>query len=178
MPLPALADTGFSLMPRQGLRSLAIGAGAGLGFGCWMALADATVFAAAVPASQQGLLALGHTGLRIVMFARGALLDEVVLRLVAQTGLVWAIMAATGKRGGAAAWPAILLTALVLWPLWALDYFAGLDWSVLTVLREVTLHGAAGVLWGWLCWRHGWLAGVAGHIGAHVALQPLLELMA
>jgi hypothetical protein len=47
----------------------------------------------------------------------------------------------------------------------------------MTLLREVTLHGAAGVLWGWIYWRYGWLSGLTGHLCAHLSLQPLLSVM-
>jgi len=174
--LPSFSDTGFSLYPRQGARSLTIGLAAGLAFGCWMAAADATVFASAVPASQQAILASTTAVERIAAYARGALGDEIALRLIVMTVLVWLLMAISRKRGKAVHWAAIVLTAFVAWPLWASAYVTSLDWSALTVLREVLLHSAAGTLWGWLCWRHGWLTGLTGHIGAHLALQPLLAL--
>ena len=63
---------------------------------------------------------------------------------------------------------------LVLYPLGTWGYFGTLDWSGETVARELLLHGGQGVLCGWLYWRHGWLAGVTGHICAQLALQPLL----
>jgi hypothetical protein len=46
----------------------------------------------------------------------------------------------------------------------------------LTVVREVALDGTAGVLWGYLYWRHGLGASIAGHLSAHLSLQPLLSL--
>lgn len=176
--LPSFSDTGFSLYPRQGARSLVIGLGAGLAFGGWMALADSIFFASVVPPSQHVVLASTTPLERIAGFARGALGDEIALRLITMTALVWLLMAVTKRRGSGVYWAAIGPTAFVAWPLWASGYVTSLDWSALTVLREVALHGAAGTLWGWLCWRHGWLAGLTGHIGAHLALQPLLALTA
>ncbi len=176
--LPSFSDTGFSLYPRQGARSLAIGLGAGLAFGCWMALADSTLFGAAVPPSQHAILASTTPIERIIAFARGAAGDEIALRLITMTALLWMLMASRQRRGNGVYWAAIGLTAFVAWPLWASAYVTSLDWSALTALREFALHGTAGVLWGWLCWRHGWLAGLTGHIGAHLALQPLLALTA
>ena len=35
-------------------------------------------------------------------------------------------------------------------------------------------YWAVGCVWGWLYWRHGWLAAVTGHAGSHVLLDPLL----
>lgn len=85
-------------------------------------------------------------------------------------------MALRGRADAAAWWTAIALVALVAYPLSALGYFRALDWTAPTAVREAVLHGGAGLLWGWLCRRHGWLAGLAGHLAAHLALQPLLEL--
>ncbi len=175
--LPALSEIDFSLLPRRSLRSLSIAGGAGLAFGAWMAFADAALFAAVVPQVQHDMVAEAGSLARIAWFARGALFDEVQLRLIALPVITWAAMALSGRRGDWLHWLAVLLTAFVAYPVIAYGYFAGLDWSALTVLREVTLHGAAGVLWGWLCWRHGWTAGLVGHVAAHVSLQPLLTVL-
>lgn len=175
--LPALSDIDFSLLPRRGLRSLGFAAGAGLAFGAWMAIADASIFASVVPQLQRDMVAEAGPMARIAWFARGALFDEIQLRLIALPLVTWALMALTKRRGDGVHWLAVFLTAFVAYPLVAHAYFAGLEWSVLTALREVTLHAAAGVLWGWLCWRHGWIAGLVGHVAAHVSLQPLLSLL-
>ncbi|MCW1403487.1 hypothetical protein OKA06_14630 [Novosphingobium sp. MW5] len=175
--LPAFSDIDFSLLPRRSLRSLGIAVGAGLAFGAWMALADASIFASVVPQVQHDMVAEAGPLARIAWFARGALFDEVQLRLIALPLVTWLLMALTKRRGDWVHWLAVLLTAFVAYPLVAHAYFAGLDWSVLAALREVTLHAAAGVLWGWLCWRHGWVAGLLGHIAAHVSLQPLLSVL-
>ncbi len=169
---------GFGILPRQGLRSLAIALIAGLAFGLWMALADAALFAGAVPDVQRLMVAQMSTSERIMWFARGALVDEMIFRLIALTALAWCLALMSGLRGGALAWPAILLTALVVYPLGSWAYLSALEPGALTALRELALHGAAGVLWGWLYWRHGWLSGVTGHIAAHLSLQPLLTLLA
>ena len=34
-----------------------------------------------------------------------------------------------------------------------------------------------GCVWGWLYWRHGWLAAVAGHVLTHPVLDPVLYLV-
>jgi hypothetical protein len=177
MTLPAFRDLGLSLTLRHGARSFAIAVAAGLAFGTWMAFADATLFAGAVPQIQHYMLANLTTLQRIVFAWRGVLYDEVVLRLGAVTLLVW-LAQAGGLAGPARRWPAILAAAFLVWPLTVTPYLGHLQWSVATVLREVLLHGAAGTLWGWLYCRHGWLAGLVGHWAAHLALQPLLGIIA
>ena len=141
-----------------------------------MALADATVLRGAVPEVQHWMVGHLTTSERIAFAWRGLLFDEVVLRLGVVTAGVWFLRALPGWSGWRARWPAILFAAFVAWPLTVLHYLAALDWSAPVALREIVLHGGAGALWGWLYCRHGWLAGVVGHAGAHLALQPLLAL--
>ena len=172
------AELGLALRPRRGLRSLALALGAGLAFGLYMALADATLFAGAIPEVQRQMVAQMPAGERIVWFARGALVDELLYRLIGLTAIAWCLAQVTPWRGGVLVWPAILLAAFALYPAGNWAYFAALEPGPLTVLREIALHGAAGVLWGWLYWRHGWLSGVTGHVAAHLSLQPLLSLLA
>jgi hypothetical protein len=139
-----------------------------------MALADGTVFAAVVPEVQHWMLGTMDLGQRLAFAARGVVFDEIVLRFGVLAALVWALARVRGRTDDATWWVAILIVALAVYPLSAWSYFSALDWSGLTVAREVLLHGGAGALWGWLCWRHGWLAGLAGHLAAHLSLQPLL----
>ena len=35
-------------------------------------------------------------------------------------------------------------------------------------------YWAVGCVWGWLYWKHGWLAAMTGHAGSHLLLNPLL----
>ena len=114
---------------------------------------------------------------RLLFHARGSLVDELVYRLIALTAIAWGLARLARGTRSKVLWAAILLAALVVYPLGNWAYFQSLDPSAMTVLRELALHGSAGVLWGWLYWRHGWLSGVTGHVSAHLALQPLLGAM-
>jgi hypothetical protein len=163
--LRPFAETGCAWGLRHSGRSLALAIGAGLAFGLWMVAADRWVFAAIVPSSQQALF----TGPEYVTIAWLVLRDEVLLRGLVLPLLLWAGL----SRHHLGPPVAILLTALVAWPLLNFGYAGSLTWSALVLSRELTLHVAAGCLWGWLCWRHGWLAGLTGHIAAYGALLPL-----
>ena len=167
-------ETDFSLGPKRGLGSLLIACAAGLGFGAWMALADSTAFAGIIPASQTRLFE--QTPLAVLLPGIGYLVlyDEIVLRLLAMPVLAWLLHVVTGRRSGIIRWTSILVTACLFWPLSSRGYIGTLDWSALTLLREVVLHCAAGTLWGWLCWRHGWVSGLVGHLSAYGTLLPLL----
>lgn len=172
MVLPG--ELGFGLLPRNGWRSLTLAVVLGLAFGAWMALADTTVFASAYPEVQRQMVEQLPVASRIALHARGALVDEVIYRLIGVTAIAWCCALVSRLRGPALAWPAILFAALIAYPLGTWDYFSALEPGAMTVLRALALHGAAGVLWGWLYWRHGWLCAVTGHIAAHLTLQPLL----
>ncbi len=169
-----LSDLGFALLPRNGWRSLALAAGLGLAFGAYMAVADLTVFSGTIPPVQRAMLAPNSLAERLLFFTRGALLDELEYRLIALTAIAWGLARLAKRSVRAATWAAILLTALIVYPLGNWAYFRGLDPTAMTVLREVALHGGAGVLWGWLYWRHGWVSALTGHVAAHLSLQPLL----
>jgi hypothetical protein len=164
------ASTGFSLGFRYGLRSFGIALVVGLGIGTCMALADLSLFAGIVPVSQKQLLGAPSAA----FIGALVLYDELVLRLGGLTALTWLLGKLARRQDQIIHWIAIVLTAGLLWPLSARGYLATLDWSALAVLREVTLHGGAGLAWGWLCWRHGWLAGLTGHLAAYGALVPML----
>jgi len=172
-----LGDLGFSLLPRRGWRSLVLAAGLGLAFGLWMAMADHYLFAGAVPAVQRITLAQNALSERLIYYARGAVLDELEYRLIALTAIAWGLASLAKRPAPAAVRAAILLTALVAYPLGNWAYFQSLDPTAMTVARELALHGGAGVLWGWLYWRHGWLSGLTGHVAAHLSLQPLLGVL-
>ena len=106
-----------------------------------MVLADATVLHGAVPEVQRQLVADAPLLLRLAFAWRGALFDEVVLRLGVVTALVWLGQAGVGLAGWRARWPAILAAAFLAWPLTVLPYLSHLHWDVVTGLREVCCMG-------------------------------------
>ena len=171
--------TEMELVPglRQGFCSAAVALAAGLAFGAFMALADATVLRPWVPAVQHRMLATMSLGERLAWFLPGALKDEIVLRFAAFWPLLWLVACLRGRADRFGAAVAIVLVAFVAFPLSAAGYFQALAWNGGTVLREVVLHGGAGLLWGWLSWRHGWTAGAIGHCAAHLPLQFLLQVL-
>src|SRR5258708_3131650 len=75
-----LGELGFILLPRRGWRSLVLAVAAGLAFGVYMAAADRLVFASVVPEVQHRMLAGFSLGERLLLFARGALIDEFEFR--------------------------------------------------------------------------------------------------
>ena len=172
--LRPLARPGLVLTLSDGWRSLAVALAAGLAVGLVISLSDVILFHPVIPAVQRAASHDWPLIDRIVSFGIGAVLDELVLRLVGLSLILTLLVAWRGKRTGRVDAMAIALTATVLWPFWAQGYLVDLDWSALTVLREIILHVGAGSVWGWLYCRHGWMAGVVGHVSAHLVMQPLL----
>ena len=140
-------------------------------------MADHYLFAGAVPAVQRIVVEQNTLAERLLYYGRGAVLDELEFRLMALTVIAWGLASLSQRTGPKLHWAAILLTALVAYPLGNWAYFQSLDPTAMTVARELALHGTAGVLWGWLYWRHSWLSGLTGHVAAHLSLQPLLGVL-
>lgn len=95
-----------------------------------------------------------------------ACVEEFKYRLLLMTALVFAVSMARGKPS--AAWfVAIIVVA----------QFASVFSLVLADPLYASLRfWAVGTVWGWLYWRHGWIAALAGHGTVHLALDPALFL--
>jgi Type II CAAX prenyl endopeptidase Rce1-like len=152
----------------------------GLAFGAYMAVADEFVFRAVVPQWQIVMIKETTAIQRITLLAPLALLDEIAFRLLFMSALVWLLTLGTDLYDPAGAgrrarfWVAIIAVATIYVPLHP-AYLTSLGpLTTMVAVREAALHTAAGVLWGYLYWRYGFLAAAAGHISAHVTLQPLL----
>lgn len=151
----------------QGTNSLVIAIGAGLAFGAYMVLADGLLFRSIIPVVQFDEMPVLS---RVAYLTPYIVLEELMYRLALMSILAWAITSITGKQDWCY-WTAITVTALVIYPLAHLAYLKTLPPVPLTVVREVVLHGFAGILWGWLYWRHGFLACITGHVASHVTLN-------
>ncbi|WP_050424631.1 hypothetical protein [Bradyrhizobium tropiciagri] len=174
--MPAWRDLGLKVRSHGGRWPIAMACFIGLMFGAYMAVADASLFRSVVPAGQAELVASLSTIERIGFFAWRAVVDEVIYRFILMSAVVWLLAAIAGRPQPWCYWAAIVICALVFYPAAHLGYLATLDRAPLIWLREVSLHGAALWLWGYLYWRHGLVASIVGHISAHFSLQPLLSL--
>ena len=141
-----------------------------------MVAADSLFFRDAIPASIVELTAKTSAFQRIVLFTPFAIADDLIFRLGAMSAVSWVLVLIAGKRDWCF-WAAILVTALIIYPLAHYSYLAGLEPSLASVMREIMLHGGAGILWGYLYWRFGLLAAICGHVGAHLVLEPLMSLL-
>lgn len=171
-----IASAGISIRPQEGARSLAMAAMLGLAWGLAMILADVTIFHDAVPKLYTSVLVSRTTIERLTNSAVGVTLEEVLYRGLAFIALVAVLRRFASPEARWPYWLAIASVAMVIYPLFHQGYLAGLEDGALPILREFALHGTAGMAWGWLCWRHGWISGLTGHLVAHLAIDPLLAL--
>ena len=95
-----------------------------------------------------------------------AAIEEVKYRLLVMTGLTMLAALWRGKVSGGMFVAIILASQFYgVWP-------QVLNDPVYGSLR----YWAVGCLWGYLYWRHGWLAALIGHATSHLVLDPLLML--
>ena len=90
--------------------------------------------------------------------------EETLFRLILMTAVVTLQKFLFGKVSPVSFVAAILLSQFVY-----VATFVIAD-PVYATLR----YWAVGCVWGWLYWRHGWLAALAGHTSTHLVLDPLL----
>jgi membrane protease YdiL (CAAX protease family) len=106
----------------------------------------------------------------------GGITEELLMRLfllsllASLLGRWW--KAPGGRPAAGALWTAIVLVALLfgLGHLPATSLMTPLTPPV--VARAFVLNGVAGVVFGWLYWRHGLEAAMLGHMGTHLVMQP------
>ena len=113
-------------------------------------------------------------GLTTLVMMIEATRDESLGRLLLVGGMV--VIARVVLRGRAiplAVLAAIFVAAQVLILLPQLPAPATTTEVAYDALRYV----GPGVLWGWLFWRHGFVAALVGHAGTHLALDPALRVL-
>ena len=105
----------------------------------------------------------------------GGITEELLMRLFLLSLVAWTLgrwwKAPTGIPAPGAFWAAIIVVA-VLFGLGHLPATAVVTpLTSALVVRALVLNGVAGVAFGYLYWRHGLEAAMAGHMSAHVVLQ-------
>ena len=115
------------------------------------------------PPPWQGLLAAFYGGIN----------EELFSRLGIMTLLVWAGAKLIRRKrpGPGVVWVANVLAAL-LFGAGHLPTLAALaPLTTIVVVRTLLLNGIAGVVFGWLYWRHGLLAAMVAHFSADIVLH-------
>ncbi len=177
----AASRTGLVLLPRHAPHPLLLGLALGLGFGCYMALAEAFVFRAAIPPGQLAFILSTAPWQRMALAVPVAFTDEVVYRLFLMSLLAWAMgqlwRASNSRPADAVFGAAIVVSAAVYVLLHLGPVLAEGPMTPLAVLREAMLHFSAAALWGYLFWRYGLATALTAHLSAHLPLQLGLSLL-
>lgn len=159
--------SGLRLRPSD-WRAAFIAVAAGIvGVTAFITLLDIVLFRAALPADYVAFYTsplLPRTPLTCVLAA----IEEVEFRLILMTALVMAIRWWRGRPLSPALFVAVILASQL----------ANAGALVLAdPLYGSLRYWAVGCVWGWLYWRHGWLAALAGHASAHLLLDPVLAFL-
>ncbi|HZP20211.1 MAG TPA: CPBP family glutamic-type intramembrane protease [Bauldia sp.] len=143
---------------------------AAFGVAAAVLMIDGYVFRASLPPWYATMLRTASTVDRLAYYLPRAVLEETIYRLLAVSaiaaGLLWGGLSET-----AAWWLAIGVAQ-------AINVAVSLPPppDVLTLLYDGLRFFAPGLVWGWLYWRHGFVAAVSAHCAAHLLLQPALSL--
>jgi hypothetical protein len=122
--------------------------------------------------SLQRVLALGSEplGFRLVVVVYSGVTEELLYRLFFATLMAWlahtALSRYTKESKALAQWIGIWVAAL----LFGLAHVGNLPDIAHPVLRAVTVNGVAGLILGWLYWRHGLEMAILTHMVAIVVL--------
>jgi hypothetical protein len=155
--------SGLRLLPVDWRRAGVALAACILGVTVFIALLDAALFRQSLPPDY---IAAYTSPLmpRILLNCVSAALDEVKFRLLLMTALVMLLSWWRGKLSPA--WFIIAILAVQLVNVWEII----IAFPFYGTLR----YWAVGSVWGWLYWRHGWLAALTGHGATHLLLDPVL----
>lgn len=157
--------TGLRIVPQRPFAATLAVAACLVAVSGWVILLDAVLFRSHVRPEYLASLQ-GPLGAHVALYAILAAVEEVKVRLVLMTLLAALAVRLRGRLAAGAAIAIILAAQLA---------------SVGALVIDDPLYAAlrfwlVGSVWGWLYWRHGWLAALAGHVLAHPVLDPLLRL--
>jgi hypothetical protein len=115
---------------------------------------------------------------RILVSFYGGIGEEVFMRLLAMTVIIWIIQRLLGikdsKSVAPAAWTSIIIVSVVFGsghlPMTAT--FTTI--TPLVVIRAIVLNGIAGIVFGWLYWKKGLVAAIISHFSADIILHVIL----
>ncbi len=159
----AALSGGLTIMPRDRAAAALAVAGSIAAITLFIALLDGVLFREGLPADYKAHFT-SPLWPRMLLSCLFSAIDEVQYRLLLMTGLVMALSVFKVRLRPAHFIAIILIVQL-----------ANVGELVLAQPLYASLrYWAVGCVWGWLYWRHGWLAALAGHGSAHLLLDPVL----
>jgi membrane protease YdiL (CAAX protease family) len=147
----------------------------GVAVGIAMVAIEALVFLPYLPPSMESLFTIPLWKRLLGGIVYGGITEELFMRLFLMSSLAsiasrwW--KAPNGRPAAGAFWIAILVVAVLfgLGHLPATSAVTPLTTAI--VVRALVLNGVAGIAFGYLFWKRGLEAAMAGHMGAHLVLQ-------
>jgi hypothetical protein len=116
-------------------------------------------------------------GFRLTYFMLAAYVENVQYRLFLMSVLVWAIgliwRGSDGRPANGVFWTAMTLAQVVNIAVNVVAQIPG-PITPLSLVYDGLRYVFPGVVWGYLYWRHGFVAAEIASVGAHPFLQPLL----
>ena len=162
-PLPRLAPI---VLP-----GLLVGAAVGV----TLVALEATLFLRHLPASMHALFEIPLWKRLLAGVVYGGIVEELLMRLFLMSLLAWLLGRWWKSAQGLPATGAFMTAIAAVAILFALGHLPATatvaPLTDLLVARALLLNGLAGVAFGYLFWRHGLEAAMAGHISAHLVLQ-------
>ncbi len=158
--------SGLRLLPTSwGAAAIAVIASI-VGVSAFIALLDAVLFRAILPPDYIAHYTSSLAG-RTLAACLSSLRDELIYRLGLMTALVMLL----------ALWRGRLSPAWMIFAILAVQFV-----NVGAIVLAEPLYGTlrfwlVGSVWGWLYWRHGALAALAGHGACHLLLDPVLLVL-
>ena len=148
---------------------------AGAAVGTTLVAIEALVFLRHLPPAMQLLFAIPLWKRLLGSVLYGGITEELIMRLFLLSLVAWLCgrwwKTQSGLPSQGAFWIAIVLVAM-LFGLGHLPATAAVTPLTPTIVfRAMVLNGIAGIVFGYLYWRHGLEAAMIGHMSAHLVMQ-------
>lgn len=155
------------------LPGIILGAGAGI----LMVAAEAMFFVKQLPQTMLSSFDIPLWKRMLAGVLYGGITEELLMRLFLLSLIAWLLgkiwKTEQGLPDAKAFWTAIIFVALIfgLGHLPATSFLTPL--TPLLIIRALVLNGIAGIAYGFLYWKYGLEAAMAGHISTHLIMQTL-----
>jgi len=147
----------------------------GAAAGAILVSAEALFFLRHLPGAMQSLFEIPLWKRLLAGVVYGGITEELLMRLFLMSLVAWTLGRWWKTPAGIpapGAFCAAIIIASVLFGLGHLPATAAVaPLTQALVMRALVLNGVAGVAFGYLYWRHGLEAAMAGHMSAHVVMQ-------
>ncbi|MGB8423359.1 hypothetical protein [Paraburkholderia sp.] len=181
----ALATTGVFCAQRTGLRlaahdlghPIAVALGIGLLVALYVATVDLIVFRHLLPPSYVAYFSGHPLSERMLYFMLRAFNENILYRLFFMSTVLWGMGLVWRNSQGhipkAAYWIAIILAQTIPMLLNEAPFYPPYLTPIF-LLYVLVRFILAGILWGFLYWRYGFVTAEMAHVSTHIFLQPIM----